>query len=734
MSDHQADGFVHVIASIDTDTGEGKIRYVLPSRQRTSSAGQPGSDVEDHLVRLVVRDAAGQAIETIRPELRFEACLDNEKPHRAIIQQDIPAADAMSEIDLVFRDQKVDAFRPQTAGASDMSFEATALGPPLPGEPHNIPLGTPGIERQSGVSYLVQAKPDNVDRWQTLAVGKPTPEFVIDKNQFPGASSVDVRILQNAGFRSRTVNERTINFSTQSSTAGAVAASAISSGVSNMLTRKNVWELGGNWADPILWYARAVAKLRTQPIANRTSWRFWAGMHGYNKSLWEFYHYKAANEALPAQADLDKFWLQCQHGSWYFLPWHRGYLIGFEKLIRSTIDGLGGPPNWTLPYWNYFKTGQNGLPPAFAKPDWPDGKGDNPLFIEQRWGPDPRHPGNVFVPLSAVNLDAMTIPDFTGVDNGGDPGFGGVDTGFEHGGDTHGDLEGQPHDQVHGLVGGQKKFPVSTRPLPGLMSAPDTAGLDPIFWLHHANIDRLWESWRKAGNADPKDDNWKKGPANQGQRHFVVPLPDGTPWEYMPAQMSDFANIGYTYDDFSPDGSAAVAGMAEAAGGMKMAGSSRGATVEVVGASSGPLPISGDHAETSVPLDATMRAKVAGKLSAGLAPGATAEKVLLNLENVRGHSDATVLQVYLSVPGPAGKPPVERQVGSVGLFGVTKATEQNDGKGNGLSYVLNVTKAFSELAGSGDADKIGVRLAPVAPVDDASDVKIGRISIVRQGE
>ena len=27
------------------------------------------------------------------------------------------------------------------------------------------------------------------------------------------------------------------------------------------------------------------------------------------------------------------------------------------------------------------------------------------------------------------------------------------------------------------------------------MGAFETAGLDPLFWLHHANIDRLWEVW-----------------------------------------------------------------------------------------------------------------------------------------------------------------------------------------------------------------------------------------------
>src|SRR5205823_2232246 len=33
-------------------------------------------------------------------------------------------------------------------------------------------------------------------------------------------------------------------------------------------------------------------------------------------------------------------------------------------------------------------------------------------------------------------------------------------------------------------------------------SIPWSAG-DPIFWLHHCNIDRLWASWNKAGRTNP---------------------------------------------------------------------------------------------------------------------------------------------------------------------------------------------------------------------------------------
>ena len=41
------------------------------------------------------------------------------------------------------------------------------------------------------------------------------------------------------------------------------------------------------------------------------------------------------------------------------------------------------------------------------------------------------------------------------------------------------------------------------------MIDPTTAALDPIFWLHHANIDRLWEVWLRQGNrVNPRDTVW----------------------------------------------------------------------------------------------------------------------------------------------------------------------------------------------------------------------------------
>lgn len=202
-------------------------------------------------------------------------------------------------------------------------------------------------------------------------------------------------------------------------------------------TRKNVWELGGDWAEPILWYARGVQAMKSRALNEPTGWRFYGAIHGIDQRLWQQLGYLSAADPMPSSAVMAAYWNECQHGSWYFLPWHRGYLIAFEAVVRDAVVKVGGPADWALPYWNYFKSNQDGLPPAFASPDWPDGRGNNPLYVKQRYGP--KNDGNVHVPLNRVNLNALrNDPDFTGVASGGSPGFGGVDTGFSHGGQIHG--------------------------------------------------------------------------------------------------------------------------------------------------------------------------------------------------------------------------------------------------------------------------------------------------------
>jgi tyrosinase len=503
-------------------------------------------------------------------------------------------------------------------------------------------------------------------------------------------------------------------------------------------TRKNVWDLGGDWADPILWYARGVAAMQARALAEPTAWRFYGGIHGFDRQMWQALGYFSSSDKMPSSADQKRYWKQCQHGSWYFLPWHRGYLLAFEANIRAEVVKLGGPSDWALPYWNYFKADESKLPPAFASPDWPDGTGNNPLFVKQRYGPN--NDGDVFIPLDQVNLDAMTNPEFTGVASGGDPGFGGVDTGFSHGGQTHGDLESQPHDMVHVLVGGGDP---DNPQLPGLMSDPDTAGLDPIFYLHHGNIDRLWQVWRlnPPTDVDPTEANWLKGPANTGGRIFSMPMPDGKAWDYTPSDMVDLAKLGYTYDDLSPavpapapESRALALGASPAA--LEGVAMPSGKNVELVGANEESVPITGGEVRTSVKLDTGVRRKVSASLEEAVA-GAAPDRVFLNLENVRGLADATSFKVYIGLPENA-KPEdhPERLAGTVALFGVRKASlVDEEHVGQGLNFVLEITNIVDQLHLSNAlaVDSLDVRIVPVKPVPDEAKVTVGRVSIFRQG-
>jgi tyrosinase len=160
-------------------------------------------------------------------------------------------------------------------------------------------------------------------------------------------------------------------------------------------TRRDVWKLGNEWDESLLWYARAVKELRRRPFADMTSWRYLAAIHGVSEQLWRHNGYLASGETLPnttafQRQDKD----QCQHHTWYFLPWHRGYLRAFEKIVAAAIAKLGGPNDWALPYWNYndaqnpnrlrrpsapplgpmAEQTRSSSPPATAAPDTPENR------------------------------------------------------------------------------------------------------------------------------------------------------------------------------------------------------------------------------------------------------------------------------------------------------------------------------------------------------------------------
>jgi hypothetical protein len=70
--------------------------------------------------------------------------------------------------------------------------------------------------------------------------------------------------------------------------------------------------------------------------------------------------------------------------------------------------------------------------------------------------------------------------------------------------DGFGLLEGTPHGSMHVATGGLSQDGKAW------MTQFTQAALDPIFWMHHCNIDRIWEVWiqRDNRNQNPDESSW----------------------------------------------------------------------------------------------------------------------------------------------------------------------------------------------------------------------------------
>jgi len=215
-------------------------------------------------------------------------------------------------------------------------------------------------------------------------------------------------------------------------------------------------------------YRKAIEAMQKLPTTDPLSWRFQANMHGSKGD--------GANDG----------WNWCMHGNWWFLPWHRGYLYFFEKIVRKK----SGDDGFRLPYWSWEKEGQNILPAPFRGANY---KGqNNALFDATRT--DAANNGQMLgiegFGTFSVNWEAaLSTPLFTA--SVLELSFGGLrkpkTMKLEKpiSSRQHGVMEHQAHDMIHDAVGDDT----------GNMGDAMTAARDPIFWLHHANVDRLWNRW-----------------------------------------------------------------------------------------------------------------------------------------------------------------------------------------------------------------------------------------------
>ncbi|KAG8688177.1 hypothetical protein FRC09_013063 [Ceratobasidium sp. 395] len=217
------------------------------------------------------------------------------------------------------------------------------------------------------------------------------------------------------------------------------------------------------------------------------------------------------------------------HVTALFFPWHRWYIDAFEKDLKEKCQFKG-----TIPYWDFTKDAADfSKSPIFeanttyglgtwgaAANDWviKDGAWAKtiraypvPHIIRRQWTPQPFRTNYIFpfeYPLKDkfANETASPAAVQTLIDS------------FEGDFDSFGAaVEGTRaqglHNAVHLSIGGD-------------MSDPSPTPSDPMFWIYHAQLDRIWAKWqaRRPANAQSY-----AGGTIQVLEKFDM-YPTGLPW------------------------------------------------------------------------------------------------------------------------------------------------------------------------------------------------------------
>jgi len=191
-----------------------------------------------------------------------------------------------------------------------------------------------------------------------------------------------------------------------------------------------------------------------------------------------------AMNALGPLVDIHSNAAHQMHGNPRFLPWHRIYLLRLEELLMM-VD-----PSVCIPYWKSSE--------EQAFPSWLTGftptvnLASGPHTVNRNIGAFATLPNAASV--TAVLANATYNP-FAGA------------------------LEGV-HNSGHVWVGGTMQ---------SIMTAP----ADPVFWMHHAEIDRLWAVWQSSHAG--------QNPPLMGAAATM------DPWTETEAATRDTVALGYTY-------------------------------------------------------------------------------------------------------------------------------------------------------------------------------------------
>ncbi len=221
-------------------------------------------------------------------------------------------------------------------------------------------------------------------------------------------------------------------------------------------------------------------------------------------------------------------------------------------------------------------------------------------------------------------------------------------------------LEFGPHNSVHGAIGGN-------------MGDTATAGNDPVFWLHHANVDRLWDAWlAQGGRSNPVD------PSYLDQTYEFADESGAT----VPVRVGDAigsVQLGYRYDNTpaspAPVAAAPTTQVVAAPAPPRAVAASAGADVPLEKAESKPI----GYKFNRVPLKATP-----GVVGAPVPVQAgVPQRTVVVVEGVSADKPASgvLFGVYLNAKDEEISGPLEEQfyLGSITLFGRTRVEQRQAG-------------------------------------------------------
>lgn len=437
-------------------------------------------------------------------------------------------------------------------------------------------------------------------------------------------------------------------------------------------------------------YEEAVRRMMALPASNPSSWVFQWYTHAVRNDRTKAGELNAVfgSAASPARTLADRTWNTCRaHFSSadeaFFLPWHRMYVYYFERICRRVL----GDETFTLPYWNY-STGSSVLPAPFRNPS-------SPLFrTDRNAGPNQGRPIDQGQPPRTLSAErALALPNFTAP--GDEPGFNDV-------------LDRDPHGTVHDLIGTDR----------GMGVVAWAAG-DPIFWLHHCNIDRIWASWNNAGRRNPSDAAWLS-------RRFTFADENGREVNAIVSDHTSTTARGYRYDRFEPMPASARAGETIEADEPTRARRSAMATRSTV-APSGGIPLSGNAIKVSLgrPVRDSEESDEAGQQP---------RRMFLVLRNYRASVQPGVIyHLYLALPpGRSGQAAQQHYVGPLSFFDAVPHAGHG-GNFVGKTARFDVTDVAARLRSAGQLDGTpSVTIAPAGQPAAAAQPVIGEISLVEQ--